>query len=349
MAAEQHNYLASIEVEVNMESIPNIDFVITWVDDTDPVWRKKKEKCTGIAMGEGNSDVRYRDWDTLKYWFRGVEKFAPWVRYVFFITDNQKPEWLNVDHPKLKWIKHSDYIPQEYLPTFNSHTIEWNFHKIPELSETFVYFNDDMFLINHTVPEDFFRNGQPCDLPCLGPLYPNGFFSRILFNNIDLLNRHFSLRNSIAKHPMKWIRGQGLGGILKLFLYGRRHLIPNSVNHHIQSAMTKESFRMIWETEYELVHQTCSTPLRTVNDISLYCARDWQIFSGEFYPKKPIGKYFRTASMGYNSEALSYLEKQKGKAICLNDTEDEQDFELHKKLTLQAFEKILPEKSMYEL
>ena len=332
-----------------MDRTGYIDFVITWVDDTDPVWREKKSKRTGIALNDGNTEVRYRDWDTLKYWFRGVEKFAPWVRYVFFVTDNQKPEWLNEDHPKLKWINHTDYIPEEYLPTFNSHTIEWNFHRIEELSETFVYFNDDMFLINDTTPEDFFENGQPCDMPCLGPLYPCGFFSRILFNNIDLLNRHFSLRDSIAKDPIKWIKGQKLSGLLKLLLYGRRSLIPNSVNHHIQVPLTKRSFRKLWEVEHDLLHQTCITPLRTADDISIYCVRDWQIFSGEKRKKKYIGKYFSTAELSYSNKSLEYLKKQKGKAICLNDSEDEQEFESHKQMVLEAFENLFPEKSAFEL
>ena len=100
------------------------------------------------------------------------EKFAPWVRYVFFITDDQKPEWLNMNHPKLKWIKHTDYIPEEYLPAFSSHVIEWNMHRIEDLSENFVYFNDDMFVIDKTSPEDFFRGGLPCDRPSLEILHP---------------------------------------------------------------------------------------------------------------------------------------------------------------------------------
>ena len=148
-----------------MKTDTQIDFVIPWVDDTDPVWRAKKAEYTGVKETEGNTCVRYRDWDTLKYWFRGVEKFAPWVRYVHFVTDNQKPEWLNIEHPKLRWVKHTDFIPQEYLPTFNSHTIEFNLHRIPDLAEHFVYFNDDVFLIRETKEEDFFVDGIPCDIP----------------------------------------------------------------------------------------------------------------------------------------------------------------------------------------
>lgn len=326
-----------------------IDFVVPWVDDTDPVWRAKKAVYTGNGETEGNTEVRYRDWDTLKYWFRGVEKFAPWVRYVHFVSDDQKPEWLNVDHPKLHWVKHSDFIQEEYLPTFQVNPIELNLHRIPDLSEHFVYFNDDVFLIRETTEKDFFVDGLPCDIPILGPLLPSGFFSYILFNNINLLNRHFSLKESIKKNPWKWIKAQPVGGLVKLMLYGRRNEIPNSVSKHIHTSFVKDTFDMVWEKEYEVLHATCQHKQRTKEDVSAYCIRDWQLFSGEFYPQKPIGKLFHTASISHSDEAIEYLRKQKGKVICLNDSEDETNFEAHKKMILEAFEKLLPEKSSFEL
>lgn len=332
-----------------MSDSNQIDFVVPWVDDTDPVWRAKKAQYTGEEMQEGNSEVRYRDWDTLKYWFRGIEKFAPWVRYVYFVTDNQKPEWLNVDHPKLKWVKHTDFIPEEYLPTFACQTIEWNLHRIPDISENFVFFNDDVFMIKPTVPEDFFVNGLPCDHPKLGLLYPCGFFSHILFNNMELINNHFSLKKSIRANLRKWIKGQSLGGLMKLALYGRRDLIPNSISPHIQLSFKKSTYETLWEKEYDKIHATCMSKLRSKDVVTSYCVRDWQIFSGEFYSKKPIGKSFHTASMSYSDEALNYLKKQKGKIICLNDSEDETDFETHKKQIIDEFEKLFPEKSSFEL
>ena len=326
-----------------------IDFVVPWVDDSDPVWRAKKAKHTGVEMTEGNTDARYRDWDTLKYWFRGVEKFAPWVRHVYFITDDQKPEWLNAEHPKLKWVKHTDFIPAEYLPTFSSHTIEWNLHRLDDLTENFVYFNDDVFLIRKTKPEDFFKDGLPCDQPILGTLYPEGFFSYILFNNINLLNRHFSLKKSIREHTDKWISNQPLNEWVKLLWFGRRDLIPNSVSWHTHTPFCKKTFEILWEKEYDLIHATCQNKQRTKDDISAYCVRDWQIFSGEFYPKRAPSKLFHTVTMSYSDEAINYLRKQKGKVICLNDTEDEKDFELHKKMIIAEFDRIFPEKSGFEL
>ena len=69
--------------------------------------------------------------------------------------------WLNTENPKLTVVNHKDYIPEEYLPTFSSHPIELNLHRIKGLSEQFVYFNDDTFIINAMQPEDFFKKGLP--------------------------------------------------------------------------------------------------------------------------------------------------------------------------------------------
>ena len=44
-------------------------------------------------------------------------------------------------------MRHEDYLPDEYRPAFSSHPIELNLHRIKGLSERFVYFNDDMYLL----------------------------------------------------------------------------------------------------------------------------------------------------------------------------------------------------------
>lgn len=332
-----------------MKDTGAIDFVITWVDDRDPVWRAKREKYTGREMKEGNTEVRYRDWDTLKYWFRGVEKFAPWVRYVYFVTDDQKPEWLNLDHPKLQWVKHTDFIPAEYLPTFNSNVIDWNLYRIKGLSENFVFFNDDVFLIDQTVPEDFFVDGLPCELPHLGLVYPVDLFSNTIYNNTELLNRHFGLQRSIRRHWTKWIKGQSLDGLVKLVWYGRRDLIPGLVSGHIHAPFKKSTFEVLWEKEYACIHNTCLQKLRSRMDVTTYCVSNWQILTGNFFPRKPLGRAFATASMGRSNAAMNYLCRQKGKVICLNDGENETDFQKHKQMIVSAFDALLPDKSSFEL
>lgn len=149
-----------------------IDFILTWVDGNDDKWREERNRYD--LNGElGNKSVHYRDWGTLKYWFRGVEKFAPWVHKIHFVTCGQVPEWLNVDHPKINLVNHEDYMPPKYLPTFSANPIELNFHRIKDLSEQFVYFNDDTFLTAPTLEEDFFTNGLPCDSMGFSALIPS--------------------------------------------------------------------------------------------------------------------------------------------------------------------------------
>ena len=135
----------------------DIDFVVLWVDGNDPQWQAQKAKYQGKTLDDSNAAHRFRDWGLMPYWFRAVEKFCPWVRKVHFVTCGHVPQWLNLDCPKLNHVKHSDYIPAEYLPTFSANTIEMNIHRIPDLAEHFVFFNDDMFLVRPMAEDAFFR------------------------------------------------------------------------------------------------------------------------------------------------------------------------------------------------
>ena len=139
-----------------------IDFVIIWVDGNDPEWQAEKAKYAPPSDSDDRIE-RYRDWGLLPYWFRGVEKFAPWVNKIHFVTWGHIPKWLNTEHPKLNIVRHQDYIPEKYLPTFSSNPIELNLHRIKGLSENFVYFNDDTFIISPVSKNVFFKNDLPCD------------------------------------------------------------------------------------------------------------------------------------------------------------------------------------------
>ena len=167
----------------------DIDFVIPWVDGNDPEWRKRKNEYLGTAEDDDREE-RYRDWGLLPYWFRGVEKYAPWVRKIFFVCDQEPPKWLNTEHPKLKIVRHEDYLPEEYRPAFSSSPIELNLHRIDGLGERFVYFNDDTFLIREVKEDFFFKNGIPCDCALLNTIptddlvrNPNGRVFTVFLNN----------------------------------------------------------------------------------------------------------------------------------------------------------------------
>ena len=203
----------------------DIDFVVTWVDGGDPEWQKERlsYKNEGVVRAEksGSADDnanRYRDWGLLKYWFRAIEKNAPWVRKVHFITWGHLPDFLNKNAPKLNIVKHSDYIPKEYLPTFSSHPIELHMHRIEGLTEQFVYFNDDMFLNSPVEPTDFFRKDKPCYEAveaCIVADDINEIYSHIMLNNMCVINHRFSKRSVIKKHPFNWFNPKYGSGFIR--------------------------------------------------------------------------------------------------------------------------------------
>ena len=94
-----------------------------------------------------------------------MERFAPWVQRIHLITWGHLPAWLDTSHPKLHIVRHEEYLPGEYLPSFNSNTLELNIARIEGLAERFVLFNDDTFLTRPCRPDDFFsREGLPRDM-----------------------------------------------------------------------------------------------------------------------------------------------------------------------------------------
>ena len=135
-----------------------IDIVYLWVDGSDKEWQAKKDVALAqIGRPNKKSSVaahRWQDNNELKYSLRSVEKFAPWINHIYIVTDNQKPKWL-ADHPKVSIIDHKEVMPAKYLPAFNSVQIEFNIYNIPNLSEHFIYANDDMFF-GQPVSKDFF-------------------------------------------------------------------------------------------------------------------------------------------------------------------------------------------------
>jgi len=143
-----------------------IDLVYLWVDGNDKEWKKKKdfwaERLGIINNKEINNDCRFIDNEELKFSLRSAEMYAPWINKIFIVTDNQIPEWLDINNAKIKIVDHKDFIDKKYLPCFNSNAIEMCLDKIPDLSEHFLYANDDMFFVKSVTPEDFFNEkGEP--------------------------------------------------------------------------------------------------------------------------------------------------------------------------------------------
>lgn len=142
-----------------------VDLVYLYCNDNDLHWHQKRmdwAKRLGASNSSENHVCRFADNGELRFSLRSVEKYIPWINNIFIITDGQIPEWLDLNNPKIKIVNHSDIIPSKYLPLFNSSAIEYYLDKIPDLSENFIYMNDDIFFNKPMSVENFFdKNGNP--------------------------------------------------------------------------------------------------------------------------------------------------------------------------------------------
>jgi len=340
-----------------------IDFVLIWVDGSDRDWLTEKQKYEGkrsesTAGKETDIDDelnRYRDWDNLKYWFRSIEKNAPWVNKIYFVTCGQTPSWLNTENDKLVLINHKDYMPKEYLPTFSSHPIELNLHRISELSEQFVYFNDDMFLTDVCEETDFFANNLPCDLAVEEPYSFNerDIFNDILINNIVAINSHFDRKEALGKNrrkfyslkdPRSFIKNASLSLLKRDDFFGFEY-------QHLPQAFLKSMFEIVWEENYDWLDETCRHKFRSRDDINQYVIKYYQYLTGNFTPyncrKNGTAIHMDDGEKSNIDYACECIEKKKYKLLCLNDSHVN-DFENTKKKIAAAFEKVYGEKSSFE-
>jgi hypothetical protein len=329
-----------------------IDFVVTWVDGEDEQWLSEKSKYSA-TKNEDDGINRFRSWDNLRFWFRGVERFAPWVNRTHFVTCGQLPSWLNLNHPKLNIVKHEDYMPAECLPTFNSHAIEFYMHKIKDLSDNFVYFNDDTFIVSPVSPDSFFQNGKPCDMAVLNSFYPMEGVSQVIFNNIRLINEHFNKYDMVCSNLSNWINWR----------YGLKYCVKNAfqiiknkkyfsafADTHLGTAYTKLQFETVWDALGDIISETCRHKFRNKEDVNHFIIRYWRLVQGDFYPKRTAETFFMLINPEDCLSAADAIVSQKTDMLCLNDDVAKVE-DYNKMITIinNAFSKILPEKSRFEI
>ena len=322
-----------------------IDIVIYWVDGSDPDWLAKRRSyetgttSTGAAGTAGSTsddasvDIapsRYRDWGNLQYVFRGIEKFAPWVNKVFFVSDGQVPGWMDTSDPRLVLVDHRDFIPEEFLPTFSANPIELNLHRIPGLSEQFVVFNDDCFLTGPVEPEDFFIDGKPRDILMEYPIMCGGtnpVFSNILANDFNLIGRYFE-RKAYKKALRSKILNFKYGKYFFYNLYTYMMPFPRFyglLTPHFGRPHLKSSFEEVWAKEGDLLMKTCSHRFRSPDDVNIYIFRMWNLLKGNFVPQNvfKFGHAFFMHGMEDMAPVIDCLSRSKYKMVCINDDIDE--------------------------
>ena len=291
-----------------------MDAVITFVDGNDPVWKRDYETFTNVPVME----KRFRDWGTLKYLLRGIELMMPFVRNVYLVVSHpsQVPAW--VDRDNLYIVLHKDIIPEGFLPTFNSTTIEMFLHKIPELDEQYLYFNDDMFPVAECKESDFFRDGKPV-IFMKRHFLASGLY-KIQCRNSDNLAR----RAAGKKSGFCFVRPQ-----------------------HICSPMLKSYCEEAFDSLKDEIYSSLSR-LREEKNLNQYFFLDYMYYKGVLTSEKISNRHFSTA-VASAKKIASFIEKPKRSFCCINDVKMGEDkFESMRRCIIDAFEARFPIKSRFE-
>lgn len=309
----------------------DIDIVVLWCDGDDPAFKAKKEKYLNRPLDENDESagaIRTRDMGTFPFWFRAIEENMPWVRKVHLVTDEQVPDWLAVEHPKLHLVDLKDFIPSQYLPLFNSCAIEIFIHRIEGLAEQFIYFNDDMFVNAPCSPQDFFLKGKPRLCPFFTNRFPMGdspYYYHI-YNNMRVAN-HYCRSRRVALSIIPRSIGRQIGfdwscknTALLLATAFAMAGFPYVKSPHQALPMTRTIVQQIWAHATPFFDKTAGHRFREDSDISQELFYDYAIYSGNF-------ELSHRKECCYTMDADSVacaVEDVKGalnQMICINDAE----------------------------
>lgn len=334
----------------------SIDVVIPWVDGNDPQWLEQKERYDGIISPDKSSS-RYRDWDNLQYLLRGIEQCWPWVHKVFVITCGHAPVWLNKDCDKLRFVTHAEFIPSEYLPTFNSNVIELNMHRIPDLGEHFIYLNDDFFPVTPMRSTDFFRKGLPCDSALQQHLLSihvssDDTIQYIDFTNLGLLNSNFRKNLVTRGNLMRWYGPYlGMHGMLQAVVKSSQRFFTGFFVHHSAQPFLKSSFDHVWNSVHDYLDNICHNRFRQKDDANHWLVRYWQLAENRFYPTRLNRRKSFNLPNDSLQDIVSAIRNRSYDIITINDTPllSYSDFLIAKSEINKELAALFPHKSSFEL
>lgn len=276
-----------------------IDIVYTWVDAADPAWQARRASVNpGTALAADALDpARTRSHDELRYSLRSVAMYANWVRHIWLVTDGQVPEWL-VENDRLTVVDHRQiFADPAALPTFNSHAIEAQLHRIPGLAEHFLYLNDDVFFGRPVRPELFFHgNGiakfgaSPAAI-CRDPGVPNCNGAM-----------HAARRN---QRFVENVTGRTI-----------THRMQHLPHPHLRSSLEE-----LEERHPDLVAATANSRFRSVTDVSLASGLGhyWAFATGRAVSGHVDFRYIDIASPHAAEHFDNLLAARNQDCFCLND------------------------------
>lgn len=295
-----------------------IDYVITYVDSSDPIWRKEYNEYSPVKI-KGDESERFRSWDNLRYNLRGVEKFLPFINKVYLVVSgpSQVPDWVNRE--KVNIIYHKDFIPEKFLPVFCSTSIEMFLGLIPGLSEQFLYANDDTFVVKPCSPEDFFVDGKPVLNYRVSTLryLASSQYEKQLHNSMNLAE-------NLSKKKLK----------------GAKCLPSHTIN-----PMLVSTYKKVWSMAGKEIEKVVGK-FRTDNDFNQYLFSYYDYLLKNYTTNHTHSKYINFTNMN-SAMVRSHIVNPTQKLLCINDA-NVKDFQRSKDAVNAAFQELLPKKSLYE-
>jgi hypothetical protein len=303
-----------------------IDIVVPYVDSSDQNWQELYNQHAPKTFREdSNGKQRFRGNELFKYWFRSVDMYLPWINKIFVIvqSDSQIPTWLlNTD--RIKVIKHEQFIPNEYLPVFNSQAIEMFIHKIPELSEKFLYSNDDIYYIGSLEPEDYFtETGVKTNFKCV----PIGDINNIPLWKVSIINSGL-LTN---KEETEKIRDVNLS-----------YITPMHITRPYLKFVMEEAFNL-----YKTEILNSITKFREFNNFSIYLY-DFYMKNKGLVSNKDYNYFHYSNKISPLIIGNTMANSNTNKVMCLNDTSETVNKQRENNIKQKFIDKY-PKKSQFEV
>ena len=334
-----------------------VDIVYTWVDGSDQRWlSKKKSVLANYAKYHQSSDVsgvkRFINKEELRFSIRSIDRFCPWVRNIYIITDNQTPGWLKLDNNNLIIVDHKDVFKnKDCLPCYNSNAIETRLHHIRGLSKTFLSFNDDFFVGRPCQKEDFFYEDGSPKLYVGRPVSKLKLKVRFMFPKLKKINAHAS----------------ALSNSRKLVFEKYKKLINKNLTHTIK-ALNKESLVNVEGLFESACKKTSKNQFRDSTDIWIMALHAYYLIAerlnSPIYVQKikkidflnkinlRLNKKLDYGYIGLNSgnqkveHYLGLIKKYRPLSFCLNDWPGNN--QAVDEIIYGFLNEMFPEKSKYE-